>query len=122
MALIGRRYWPELALSGKPPPMPRVVALPKLDMSACMPFASDCMLKCADAFARAVMPQATGFLADISQQCGCGGFRNCPLVIWARGARVRRFHFAALFALLGTRVGMDGSRPVFVIAGSFWTV
>ena len=73
-------------------------------------------------FVRAVVAQITGFLAGTSQQCGWGGCRHHPRVIWARGARVRRFRSAALLALLGMRVEMDDSRIVFVIADSFWTV
>ena len=72
--------------------------------------------KCADVFVRAVVPQITGLLAGTSQQCGWGGYRHHPRVIWARGARVRRFRSAALLALLGMRVEMDDSRIVFVIA------
>ena len=73
-------------------------------------------------FVRAVVAQITGFLAGTSQQCGWGGCRHHPRVIWAQGARVRHFRSAALLALLGMRVEMDDSRSVFVISDSFWTV
>ena len=70
-------------------------------------------------FVRAVVPQITGLLFGrhfSAVSCGWGGYRHHPRVIWARGARVRRFRSAALLALLGMRVEMDDSRIVFVIA------
>ena len=65
-ARIGANNMNMPGLSGKPPPMPREIALFELCASACVPFASACMLECADAFVRADGSQDTGFSASTS--------------------------------------------------------
>ena len=102
--------------------MPRAIAHSELGASAGMSFASACMTSALTCLCSLLCLRSHDFWQALLSSVGGVAIVTIPRVIWARGARVRRFHSAALLALLGMRVEMDDSRSVFVIADSFWTV